>query len=810
MRNKAIGERSFGFNEFMHSPSATPLDPDHDSTGVPRWLRLRGVRVNNLKNVSVDLPAFKLTAVVGVSGAGKSSLVFETLYAESQRRYLQGFSASARQYLERFDQPDADEIGELPPAVAIRAEDQTRRSHASVAELAELAAPFRVLFAREGQVFCSGCGNLVTGADALSVTQEILTWPIGTRFTIAFPDRPENEEKISDWIARLQEHGMVRVLVDGQILRIGQDTFPSVSPDTEIFVVVDRLEVGKFETSRLQESLKLAFERGTGQVGIVRADTILTYDQRWKCTRCELSYVPPQPRLFDRHDALGSCPTCAGNGLRGKESAPCPTCEGTGFSKVALAVRWHGRNIAEWLNLPFETLRAELIDTADGRKDDPLRQRLIRHLETVCDFGLGFLPLARRADELSSGDYKRLRIADAVAGSFVQTLFLIDEPSTGIHPTEIPSLLHGLHRLRDAGNTVVIIDHTKELLVGADFIVEMGPGAGDEGGTCVFHGPSSEYFAGTQSPTIPSVEAKKRTPRHFLEVHSPNDHQETPLTLPLGVVAAITGTARSETGRRLANIANVIRPGSVTRQERFMNLRSTIRVAGSEQIGEIVWMDSTPSQRPPRGNPASFLKIYDEIRDVFAETHEAKVRGFGPGHFSFHQAGGRCEVCQGQGMLDVDMQFLADVRMTCPECLGKRFQKEILEIKVRSLSIAEVLELTVREAFRFFRAQGKIERRLKFILDVGLEYLRLGQPLETLSGGEMQRLRLGMHLATNRKAKTLFILLEPMAGLHPKDIAKLLECFHHQVEIGHSFLLHENLPQVVQNADVAVELIPRE
>ena len=740
-------------------------------------IALRGVRVHNLKGIDVAIPLGRLTAVTGVSGAGKSSLVFDTLYAEAQRRYLQSFSAYTRQFLERFEKPDAEEIGELPPAVAIRGSAHAKSPRTTVAALTEIGAHLRLLFARSGTIICPDCRLPVIAQRSADVVTAMQALPAGTRCTIAIPLTPPAAADQPAWLAALLEEGFVRVQIAGTIHRLDEAPPPAIAADT-VWVLLDRVEIGKTPLERLTESVDAGFRRGDGRVGYLVDAAATVFDQRFVCSRCRRIFPAPEPRLFDWDGP-------------------------TGWNETALAVQLDGRTIADWHEQPLEGLLAW--SDAIG---DPATGQINNRLQELTALDLGHLTLGQTADTLSDGEIKRIGLASALASDLVNVLYLIDEPSAGLHPRDVDRLIAALRRLQERGNTVVVIEHDKRVIAAADHVIDLGPGAGEEGGQVTFQGPPDGLDTAAENPTsdfwtgrdVIETPTTRRTPTGTIALTGENLSVE----FPLGVLCVITGVTGA--GKR-SLIEHALYPAlCLAKKKKAADPATSAKVSGASRITDVVLFDQEPLSRSARSNAATYLKIFDEVRELFAAATDAKIRNFGPGHFSFNQPGGRCETCEGQGTLTIDMQFLADVTTVCPECQGRRYRKEILDIKVRSLSIAQVLDLTVREAFRFFRAQPAIEKKLKVLLDVGLDYLRLGQRLDTLAGGECQRLKLAGQLASSRKTGCLFLLIEPTAGLHPADVANLLECFDRLLAAGHSLIVIENDLDVIRCADHVIDL----
>ena len=785
-------------------------------------MSLRGVRVHNLRDVDIDFPIGKLTVVTGVSGAGKSSLVFDTLYAEAQRRYLQSFSPYTRQFLERFDQPDADMIGDLPPAVAVSSRALANSPRATVGTLTEIFDYLRLLLVRAGTVRCLQCGQEVKAQKSVDVLADIDQLPVGTRFTIAFPTSPDSEQDIDSWLAGLKEEGFLRLRIGDDTFRLDQDQ-PNWRQGQQAWVLVDRLESGKTARERTTDSIETAFARGQGQAALFVEDRLILFDNRWRCARCDILYPAPEARLFHFNSPSGACPSCQGTGVD-KKKLPCSECGSSRLSEQTGYVLLAGRTLAELCAATVDEL-SEIFasSTATGPiESDLLVESIQTRLALLRRLALGHLTLQRSAVSLSGGEAKRIRLTSALASNLAGALYIFDEPTTGLHACHTGALLHELARLRQAGNTVVVIEHDPEIIRAADRIVDLGPGAGEEGGSVVFQGSPDSILDVEDSVTAEFLDtsgttegSRRRRPLSqgslcldHVTLHNLHDlHVE----FPLGVLCAVTGV--SGAGKRTL-VEHVLYPALCRRLNKKLpaNLalpcqHSTLSTQHSD-IGDVILIDQQPLTRSARSNPATYVKVFDEIRKLFANTSDARIRNFGPGHFSFNQSGGRCETCQGQGTLDVDMQFLADVSITCPECQGSRFRKEILGVKVRNRSIAEVLDLTVREAFRFFRAQQAIERRLKPLLDVGLDYVKLGQATDTLSGGECQRLKLAGHLATQRKPRCLFLMFEPTAGLHPADVLVLIDCLERLLDMGHSVVVVEHNLDVILHADHIIDLGP--
>jgi excinuclease ABC subunit A len=850
----------------------------------PPRIELRGVRVHNLQNLDLDIPLGRMIVITGVSGSGKSSLAFDTLYAEGQRRYVESFSTYSRRFLERFEKPDADRIEPIPPAVAVRQSAGPRSRRATVGTATEIYDSLRLLFARLGVIECPRCRRGVARHTPVSTQQALAALDAGTRFIICFP--LDGESRVSPDAttrrAQLAAAGFTRLIVDGKSVAV-TDVSPNFTADSGVLVVADRLTAGTSTAERLADSLELAFRHGEGAcVALIQqpgpggsgqsdADRlivdgvdyrILSFNARFICPGCGSEFAEPEPALFNFNSPLGACPECRGIGevAAADKLSPqsCPACHGVRLRPEALAVRIAGQSIIELTRLTAAELlgfiRAgiSLENSCQQRKlSAQILGRAADRLEFLIEAGLGYLTLDRPARTLSGGEIQRVRLTAAFGSRFVNMLYVLDEPTTGLHPHDTERLLAAIERLRDAGNTVVIVEHDAALIRRADQVIDIGPGAGRDGGRVVFQGTprdlashaqtiTAEYLSGRQQ-VVAATGAARRSPAGWLRLAGVEHHNlhDVAVDFPLGVLCVVTGVSgsgksslveetlypavfaglrlRSESGDPSASAELAAAehagphpaasyPGSDIESRdagRFASL------TGLEQIEHVLRINQSPIGRSARGNPASFLNLFGEIRALFAQTAEAKVKNFSAGHFSFNAAGGgRCETCRGAGTIAVDMQFLPDVVTTCPDCHGTRYRREILEARYRGLSIAEVLGLTVRDAFPFFRGRTRLQRRLKVLRDVGLDYITLGQPASTLSGGESQRLKLAAFLSRSSRARTLFIVDEPTVGLHPADVARLLDCLGQILAGGHSLIVIEHNLDFVQSADYVIDLGP--
>ena len=797
-----------------------------------RRMELRGVRVHNLKNIDLDIPLGRLVVLSGVSGSGKSSLAFDTLYAEGQRRYIESFSISARQHLERIDRPDADRIAHVPPAIAIRS-DRVRRQRQSgrstVGNLADVLDGLRLLFSRLGRIICPACQLEVRSQSASDVVLAINAIAAGTKCQIGFyvPHRKE-KEPAKMWLAR----GFSRAIWDGVTHDLG--TNPAWPKSGDILVIIDRVVVGKVSTERLLESAESALREGEGQCTLLidaststtEAETRLIDGRPWNflefrrdltCTGCGQQFLPVEPRLFS-HFSSGACLTCRGTGrgtISGSETSQCLTCEGTRFRDEARAVKLVNKSIADLCGQTAAEVMAFVYELKKSLHADELqRTELIRkdisqRLNAVCDLGLDYLILDRSAETLSGGEARRLMLAAVIGSRITGTLVIIDEPSAGLAASEIPRVIAALRRVQELRNSVIAVDHSPSVVASADYVVELGPGAGPSGGTIVYQGPPAALDAGISAQgskpahrKLPSKTSKIRLSK--VQHHNLLDYA---VECPLGQLCVVTGPSGSG---KTSLVTQVLYPAFCQRLGLPCAIDSpgTCELSGGNELVDAVLIDQSPLTKSSRSNPATWLEVFDEIRQTFAATTDAKQRGFTAQHFSFNSAtGGRCRSCLGTGLLKHAMQFLPDVTLVCPECNGTRYRPELLDVKYRGRSIADTLAMSVSDAATFFRSQPRVQYRFQLLKQIGLDYLVLGQPSETLSGGEAQRIKLAARLAMPSRGPGLIICDEPTTGLHPTDVAKLISCFRELIANGHTLILADNSPELVNAAEYVIEMV---
>ncbi|HTT33256.1 MAG TPA: excinuclease ABC subunit UvrA [Methylomirabilota bacterium] len=905
-------------------------------------LRVRGARVHNLKNITVEIPHNAITVVTGVSGSGKSSLAFDTIYAEGQRRYVESLSAYARQFLERMEKPDVDEISGIAPAVAIRQKNSTRNPRSTVATSTEIYDYLRLLFARCGQTFCIKCGAEVRKDSPDEIATRVLAMTPGRRFYVlhqlritapnatAGAKRPVKKtsapaaDAIRQGLLDLQKRGFNRVYQAGRIYEFSTpETLLDVDFSKPVYVLVDRLAVNLESRSRLVDSIEICYREGQGEailefVGDSAGNPSgrLTFNERFECKNDGTLYQEPEPRLFSFNNPYGACPRCQGfgntidfdlnlvvpdpsksleegaiepwtkpryrglfqdmkqwargrgiptnvawrqltaeqrrlvlegdpenkyDGVKGffqwlerkkyklhvrvflsrfRGYATCPDCGGTRLRPEARAVRITGKSITEVCKFTVKEARAFFtglqLSEAQLKIADKILEEIRTRLQFLDEVGLDYLTLDRLTSTLSGGESQRIQLATSLGSHLVGALYVLDEPSIGLHPRDTQRLIDILKSLRDLGNTVLVVEHDPDTIQAANHVIDLGPGAGELGGKLLFAGPYAAMLEEHKSLTGRYLSGELRIPvpnlRHkptgkFLRIFGASLHnlQNLDLMIPLGMLTVVTGVSGSGKSTLVHDVLykalSAKRVGGSVKE--FCD-----RLEGDGSIREVVIVDQSPIGRTPRSNPATYLKAFDAIREVFAETPDAKRRGYSAGHFSFNVPGGRCETCQGDGTVTVEMQFLADVELICEECRGTRFKSSVLEVRYHGKNIHELLQMTVREALAFFVNVPKVVSKLRVLNEIGLGYLRLGQSATTLSGGEAQRLKLAAHLTQTDNEGILYILDEPTTGLHFDDIAKLLSAFRKLLDGGASLLVIEHNLDVIKSADWLIDLGP--
>ena len=783
---------------------------------------VRGARQHNLKNIDVDIPRNSLVVITGISGSGKSSLAFDTLYAEGQRRYVESLSSYARQFLERLDRPDVDSIEGLSPAIAIEQKTASKNPRSTVGTITEIYDYLRVLFARVGQPHCIGCGEKIQAVTIQQMVDRILGLPQNTRILILAPLPLRLKIKPKHLFSRLRREGFVRVRVNGIVLDLEQPIELDPDPNPRIEVVVDRLVVRPDGVRRITDSLELALRTGEGRTRVAILDgNDWDFTDQPICHSCNLKMVEPSPQLFSFNSAIGACPDCSGLAVGPEGQETCPSCKGARLRQESLAVTIEDMNIYQVNSLDLSGLNGWLNNLRFSTQQAPVANRLLsqvrQRLEFLAQVGLSYLSLDRPSTTLSGGEAQSLRLATQIGSRLVGVLYILDEPSIGLHQRDNNRLLETLRTLRDQGNTVLVVEHDTETIMAADHVIDVGPGAGDHGGHLVFSGkpelisrhPDSltgQYLSGRL--TIP-VPFKRRTPqRGFITIEgaSANNLQNITASVPVGLFTCVTGVSGSGKSSLILDTLHRAAAKSLHRALKYPGAHA--RILGLEKIDKVVHLDQSAIGRTPRSNPATYTGVFNQIRNLLAQVPEARARGYRAGRFSFNVRGGRCQACSGQGILKVEMHFLPDVYVTCDQCNGLRFNRDTLEIIYKGKNIWQILEMTINEALRFFANIPPIKDKLSTLQAVGLGYLKLGQSATTLSGGEAQRIKLSRELSKRSRGRTLYLLDEPTTGLHFDDIKKLLYVLNHLVEVGNTVVVIEHHLDVIKTADFVIDLGP--
>jgi len=907
-------------------------------------LVVRGAREHNLKDVSLDLPRDALIVFTGLSGSGKSSLAFDTIFAEGQRRYVESLSSYARQFLGQMDKPDVDFIEGLSPAVSIDQKSTSRNPRSTVGTITEVYDYLRLLFSRAGRPHCPQCGRPIARQTPQQIVDRIMELPEGTRFQVLAPVVRGRKGTYLELFADLQKQGYSRARVDGQAVLLAEPPTLAKYEKHDIEVVVDRLSVKATSKRRVTDSIETSLGLGGGLVVLDMvdepagsADRERTFSEHLACLYDDLSFDELQPRSFSFNSPYGACPECTGLGTRrevdpelvvpdtdlslaegavqpwsgghnqeyfgrllgaladdlgfsmdtpwsgltarqrtavlqgrgetqvhvryrnryGRERSyyttfegvipflerrhreaesdtsrerfegymrevPCPVCRGARLKPEVLAVTLGGRSIAEVARLPIGDCAAFLRELELTGREAQIAGRVLKEvgarLGFLVDVGLDYLSLDRAAGTLAGGEAQRIRLATQIGSGLVGVLYVLDEPSIGLHQRDNRRLIETLLRLRDLGNTLIVVEHDEDTISVSDWVVDIGPGAGEHGGHVVHSGPvaglltnaeslTGAYLSGRRSIGVPDIRRQPQKGRE-LTVVGAREHnlQEVTVSFPLGVLVAVTGVSGSGKSTLVNDILATTLANKLNGARQVPGRHK--RVTGLEHVDKLVQVDQSPIGRTPRSNPATYTGVFDHMRKLFAETQEAKVRGYLQGRFSFNVKGGRCEACTGDGTIKIEMNFLPDVYVPCEVCHGARYNRETLEVHFKGKSIAEVLDMPIEEAADFFEAVPAIRRHLRTLVDVGLGYVRLGQPAPTLSGGEAQRVKLAAELQKRQTGRTVYILDEPTTGLHFEDIRKLLGVLGRLVEAGNSVIVIEHNLDVIKTADWVVDMGP--
>jgi excinuclease ABC subunit A len=797
-----------------------------------------GARVHNLKNIDLKIPREQLVVITGVSGSGKSSLAFDTLYAEGQRRYIESLSANNRQLLQRLDKPDVDSIDGLSPAIALQQRPSSLGPRSTVGTVSEVQDFLRLLFARVGEPFCVQCGARISVQTTQQIVDQLTALPSGARMVLMAPVAAASKLDAKELLGELARQGFTRVRIDGRLHELDEDTQLEIGRTYQIDLMIDRLTIRAGMEKRLADSLEVASRVGQHIIQIeVQADTgpmkELRFSQKFACAECGSSFPEVVPSLFSFNSPNGACPACSGLGIweqpadksktdpGGSDSVICNECNGARLKKESLAVRIAGKNIAQVAALPID----EVIQYFGALQFQPQEQiiagkvlaEIIPRLGFLAQLGLDYLTLDRPSTTLSGGEVQRVRLAKQIGSKLSGVLYIFDEPSIGLHQKDNAQLLELLKELRDAGNSILIVEHDPETILSADYVVDMGPGAGFQGGQVVAAGSPGELIAQTHSLTAQYLSGRRKIPipplrrkgsGEFVTIQGArqNNLQDITVDIPIGAITCVTGVSGSGKSTLVMDILH----DEVSRRLRRGHTKTGAfdDLKGWQHFDRVIGVNQAPIGKTARSIPATYAGIYEPIRDLFAQLPESRVRGYQPNRFSFNTTGGRCEACGGEGLMRIEMYFLADVFATCDVCKGRRYNRETLDVKYKGLSIADVLELTVSQASDLFANIPAIAERLHALVGVGLGYIQLGQAAQTLSGGESQRLKLAKELARRSSGRSLYVLDEPTSGLHFADIEQLLELLHRLTDAGNTLVVIEHNLEIVKNADYVVDLGP--
>lgn len=805
-----------------------------------RYIRIRGARTHNLQNLSLDLPAEALVVLTGPSGSGKSSLAFDTLFAEGQRRYVESLSAYARQFLQTMDKPDVDSIDGLSPAIAIQQKSLSHNPRSTVGTITEVHDYLRLLFARVGVPHCPEHGQALVAQSVTEVVETILKKNPEKRYALLAPVVRNRKGEYHELLRSLKQKGYVRVQVNGEYFEIDQAPTLSLRQRHSISVVIDRFRVRQDLRQRLSESVEHAFKLGEGLCLLADLEQLepeQLFSARHACPYCGFSVEEMEPRLFSFNSPKGACPTCDGLGviplaiensenLESEENnrlfETCPDCQGARLNIAARQVRINNLTLPQLNALPINQLVEKLSDLSLSRQQSHIAEKILTEIQTRLGFlvnvGLHYLNLGRSAESLSGGESQRIRLASQIGSGLTGVLYVLDEPSIGLHPRDNDRLIKTLLHLKNLGNSVIVVEHDEETMRTADWLVDLGPGAGKHGGQIVASGtpamlmanPDSltgRYLSGQEKIAVPKTR-QAVNPEKMLTLTGAcgNNLQNISVSIPLGLFTVVTGVSGSGKSTLIHDTLYPVLAKKIHKSQRTAAPYQDI--SGLEHLNKVILIDQSPIGRTPRSNPATYSGVFTGIRELFASTPEARARGYKSGRFSFNVPGGRCPACDGDGVIHVEMHFLPDVYVTCEVCRGLRYNRETLDIHYKGKTIADILQMTVEEAVEFFAAIPSIVNKLKMLQAVGLDYLELGQNAVTLSGGEAQRVKLAKELARRDSGNTLYILDEPTTGLHFHDVAQLLNVLKKLQARGNSLIIIEHHLDVIKNADWIIDLGP--
>lgn len=794
---------------------------------------IKGAREHNLKNIDVEIPRDKLVVITGLSGSGKSSLAFDTIYAEGQRRYVESLSAYARQFLEQMGKPDVDSIEGLSPAISIEQKSTSHNPRSTVGTVTEIYDYLRLLFARVGHPYCFQCGEEIAAQTVQQMVDAIAALPEGVKFQILAPIVRGRKGEYRKELLEMRKAGYVRARIDSKIVDLGEDITLDKQKKHTIEIVVDRLvmKAGDALMRRLADSVETSVKLTGGLVGVLTEDgQTKLYSDRLACIKCGVSYPEVTPRVFSFNSPHGACPACDGIGYVMPPGCPeeedftllepCTVCHGARLRPESLSIKLAKQSIAQVTSLSVRAAADFFLSLKFTDRELVIAHRILKEIRERLGFlvnvGLDYLTLDRAAATLSGGEGQRIRLATQIGSGLVGVLYILDEPSIGLHQRDNRRLLQTLLRLRDLGNTVVVVEHDAETMQAADHVLDMGPGAGSQGGHVIAQGtpqqimgdPNSltgQYLRGIQTVSVPQRERKARGTLFVVGAQKHNLKNVT-ARIPLGLFTCVTGVSGS--GKSTLVLEVLFHSLSQLLYHKKPKIDGCKDLRGVDALDKVIDIDQSPIGRTPRSNPATYTGLFGYIRDLYSNLPESRVRGYKPGRYSFNVKGGRCEACQGDGLIKIEMHFLPDVYVTCEVCKGQRYNRETMEILHKGKSIADVLNMTVDDALEFFEHIPLIKTKLQTLHDVGLHYVKLGQSATTLSGGEAQRVKLSRELSKRATGRTMYILDEPTTGLHFADVQRLLDVLDRLVEAGNTVLVIEHNLDVIKNADWIIDLGP--
>jgi excinuclease ABC subunit A len=799
-------------------------------------ISIKGAREHNLKNIDLTIPREAITVVTGPSGSGKSSLAIDTIYAEGQRRYVESLSAYARQFIEQLQKPDVDSIEGLSPSISIDQKTVIRSPRSTVGTITEIYDYMRVLYTRIGKPYCYNCGSRITRQESQDIIHSVMSLPIDSKLQILSPIVRDRKGEYRKELQEMRREGFIRARIDGTMTDLTMDVTLKKHKRHTIEIVIDRLIIKPGIERQLKGAIETALTYSdTVVINLIEKQRDILFSKTAVCLKCGISYPDVTPMFFSFNSKQGACPKCNGIGfenleigkkqLQGNdfddnEQRSCKVCGGLRLRKEALSIKIQEKNIAEFAKMSVKDAASFIHNLVLTEREQTIAVRVLKEVKDRLHFlekvGLEYLTLDRSSLTLSGGEAQRIRLATQLGSSLTGVLYILDEPSIGMHPRDCKKLLENLSSIRDAGNTIIIVEHDEETIKSADRVVDMGPGAGLQGGWVVAEGTPKEiegneksitgqYLDGSMSIDVPLI---RRKPNDFIEIVGAQEFnlKDISVHFPLGAFICVTGVSGSGKSTLVLEI--------LYKALRKKLYRSTVtpgqykEIIGMEKIDRAISVDQSQLGRTPRSNPATYTGVFSFIRNLFAQIADSRVRGFTPSRFSFNLSGGRCESCHGDGLLKVEMHFLPDVYIPCDSCKGTRYNRETLEITYKGRNIAEVLQMTVSEALNFFSAIPPIRKKLEVLNEVGLGYLQLGQPASTLSGGEAQRIRLSRELGKKATGKTLYILDEPTTGLHFVDIQQLLYVINNLVDSGNTVVVIEHNLDVIKSADYIIDLGP--